>query len=36
MNQLQTCEEQRSAVNAFFAELLERDTRLQYTEELAA
>jgi tRNA-dihydrouridine synthase B len=36
MNQLQTCEEQRSAVNAFFAELSERDTRLQYTEELAA
>jgi tRNA-dihydrouridine synthase B len=36
MNQLQTCEEQRSAVNAFFAELSERDTRLQYSEELAA
>jgi tRNA-dihydrouridine synthase B len=36
MNQLQTCEEQRAAVDAFFAELLERDARLQYTQELAA
>jgi tRNA-dihydrouridine synthase B len=36
MNQLQTCEEQRAAVDAFFAELSARDTRLHYIEERAA
>jgi tRNA-dihydrouridine synthase B len=36
MNQLQTCGEQRAAVDAFFNELAERDARLQYVEELAA
>jgi tRNA-dihydrouridine synthase B len=36
MNQLQTCAEQLSAVNAFFAELAGRGQRLQYIEELAA
>jgi tRNA-dihydrouridine synthase B len=36
MNQLETCEQQRAAVDAFFAELSERHARLQYTEELAA
>ena len=36
MNQLQTCAEQMSAVNEFFAELAGRGRRLQYIEELAA
>jgi tRNA-dihydrouridine synthase B len=36
MNQLQTCGEQIAAVETFFAELSERDRRLQYIEDLAA
>src|SRR3954462_7746114 len=36
MNQLQTCAEQMTAVNAFFTELAGRGRRLQYSEELAA
>ncbi|MGZ8211452.1 MAG: tRNA-dihydrouridine synthase, partial [Burkholderiales bacterium] len=36
VNQLQTCADQRAAVNAFFAELAERGRRLQYIEEMAA
>ncbi len=36
MNQLQTCAEQLSAVNEFFAELASRGRRLQYIEALAA
>lgn len=35
MNQLETCVEQRAAVDRFFGELGERGRRLQY-EELAA
>jgi tRNA-dihydrouridine synthase B len=36
MNQLQTCDEQMSAVNEFFAELASKGRRLSYVEELAA
>jgi tRNA-dihydrouridine synthase B len=36
MNQLQTCVEQRAAVNEFFDELASRSRRLQYVEALAA
>jgi tRNA-dihydrouridine synthase B len=36
MNQLQTCDEQMSAVNEFFAELASQGRRLSYVEELAA
>jgi hypothetical protein len=36
MNQLQTCAEQRAAVNEFFDELASRGRRLQYIEALAA
>ena len=36
MNQLQTCTEQRAAVNEFFSELESRGQRLQYIEGLAA
>jgi tRNA-dihydrouridine synthase B len=36
MNQLQTCDEQRAAVDEFFLELAGRTRRLQYIEELAA
>ena len=36
MNQLQTCAEQITAVNNFFAELSEQGERLIYVEELAA
>jgi len=36
MNQLQTCTEQRAAVNEFFSELESRSERLQYIEGLAA
>ncbi|HWI12647.1 MAG TPA: tRNA-dihydrouridine synthase, partial [Burkholderiales bacterium] len=36
MNQLQTCAEQRAAVDAFFAEQAERGRQLTYIEELAA
>ena len=36
MNQLQTCAEQRAAVNEFFSELQSRSERLQYIEGLAA
>jgi tRNA-dihydrouridine synthase B len=36
MNQLQTCAEQRAAVDEFFLELADRGPRLQYIEELAA
>jgi tRNA-dihydrouridine synthase B len=35
MNQLQTIELQLSAINDFFAELQQRDERLQYTDETA-
>ncbi|MEK6592219.1 MAG: tRNA dihydrouridine synthase DusB [Pseudomonadota bacterium] len=36
MNQLQTCAEQMSAVDEFFAELASQSRRLSYVEELAA
>jgi tRNA-dihydrouridine synthase B len=36
MNQLQTCDEQMSAANEFFAELASQGRRLSYVEELAA
>jgi tRNA-dihydrouridine synthase B len=36
MNQLQTCTEQLAAVDAFFAELAQRNRCLQYIEEFAA
>ena len=36
MNQLESCDEQLSAVNEFFDEQLQRGERLHYVEELAA
>jgi tRNA-dihydrouridine synthase B len=36
MNRLETCAEQRAAVNEFFAQLASRGQRLNYVEELAA
>jgi tRNA-dihydrouridine synthase B len=36
MNKLESCSEQLAAVNAFFARLAERNTRLAYIDEIAA
>jgi tRNA-dihydrouridine synthase B len=36
MNQLQSCAEQVSAVNEFFAELASQSRHLSYVEEMAA
>ena len=36
MNQLETCQEQLTAVDAFFNELADRGKHLIYSEELAA
>jgi len=36
MNQLQTCVEQRVAVDEFFGQLASQGRRLSYVEELAA
>jgi hypothetical protein len=36
MNRLETCAEQRAAVDEFFAQLADRGRCLDYVEELAA